>query len=98
VRALIRFFQIDGWAEGIGKLAAWRVTPFSELPRANSVPLFAVSDFKGLEADVIVLVMRGKTVAHRASTYVGISRARAALSVLADPAALSVFPRDHAWG
>jgi hypothetical protein len=97
-RALLRFFQIDGWADGIGKVSAWQVTPFSQLPRDAAVPLFAVSDFKGLEADVIVLVMRGKTVAHRSSTYVGISRARAVLSVLADAAALSVFPRDHAWG
>lgn len=98
VRALLRFFQIDGWADGIGTLTAWRVTPFFELPREAAVPLFAVGDFKGLEADVVVLVMRGKTMAHRSSTYVGISRARAVLIVLADPAALSVFPRDHVWG
>ena len=73
------------------------VQPF-HLPRTCGIlPLYRVSDFKGLEAEVVVLVMRGRVANQKAATYVGVSRARALLCILADAAAASALPKSFAW-
>lgn len=61
------------------------------------IPVYGVPDFKGLEADMVILFMRGYATSHRQATYVGISRARLLLWILADRTASAALPRDFIW-
>jgi len=73
------------------------VQPFY-LPRTReTIPLYRVSDFKGLEAEAVVLVMRGRSGNQKEATYVGVSRARALVCILADSVAASVLPKSFTW-
>ena len=70
----------------------------SSLPRAaGTLPLYRVSDFKGLEAEAVVLIMRGRVGNHREATYVGLSRARVLLCIVADATAAAVLPKSFSW-
>jgi hypothetical protein len=86
---VIAHFERDDWTRGLPATRTAMVQPF-HLPRTRGVlPLYHVSDFKGLEAEVVVLLMRGRVGNQKAATYVGVSRARALLCILADGAAAS---------
>jgi len=94
---VVLHFQRDDWYVGIPEPEKRVVQPYDNPLNEFSIPLYKVSDFKGLEADTVVLLMRGKTINHKQAFYVGISRARATLAVLADEAASGVFPRSFKW-
>jgi hypothetical protein len=94
---VILHFSRDDWYVGIPKPINLRVSPFFALQPGLAVPLYEVSEFKGLEADIIILVMRGRTMSYRQGAYVGISRARYMLTILADRASGAVFPRTFPW-
>jgi hypothetical protein len=74
---VILYFQREDWSRGLPRPRVVMLQPFY-LPRAaGTLPLYRVSDFKGLEAEAVVLGMRGRRVGnHREATYVGVSRAR----------------------
>jgi hypothetical protein len=61
------------------------------------IPVYSVPDFKGLEADMVILFMRGHATSHKHATYVGISRARMLLWILADRTASAALPRNFLW-
>jgi len=63
----------------------------------DSPALYRVSDFKGLEAEAVVLIMRGRVGNHREATYVGLSRARVLLCIVADATAAAVLPKSFSW-
>lgn len=94
---LIVFFQRDDWDDGIPKPMPLKITPYYMPIGEGSVPLYGVADFKGLEADVVILLMRGGMLAHRAVVYVGVSRSRAVLYVVADELSARALPASFRW-
>jgi hypothetical protein len=94
---VIVHFQGSQWHRGLPVPRIVTLQPFYLPRREGTVPLYQVSDFKGLEAEAVVLVMRGRVANQREATYVGVSRARALLCVLADPGAFSGLPRSFVW-
>lgn len=94
---IIYHFQQASWHLGIPDPHLIRILPFTELQSQNSIKLYSVSDFKGLEAETVLLVMRGRITSHKSSLYVAISRARSVLSIAADPTAAADLPRTFRW-
>ncbi|HEX2874219.1 MAG TPA: hypothetical protein VHP33_23355, partial [Polyangiaceae bacterium] len=94
---ILLHFAVPEWIRGLAKPKTVVIRPFNLGNSAGTVPLYRVSDFKGLEAEVVVLVMRGRLPNQREATYVGISRARALLFIVADPTAASTLPRAFVW-
>lgn len=94
---VILHFQGNDWHEGIPQPAYVDVLPFTSPKTKHSIPLYSVADLKGLEVDIVLLLMRGRVVSHRSAVYVGISRARAVLGIAADTVAASEFPRSFEW-
>jgi len=94
---LILHFQSDQWHKDLPKPNTIRVVPFNMPQTSDSIPLFSVSDFKGLESDTVILIMRGRITAHRNVVYVGISRARGVLAIAADNTAAADFPKTFKW-
>jgi hypothetical protein len=80
---VVSVFLRDDWAAGIPALPTWRVKAGSRSD--GTVPLYSVDAFKGLEARAVVLYLAPDVDAMqaRASTYVGFSRAKAFLYVVA---------------
>jgi hypothetical protein len=93
----ILYFSREDWYVGIPKPIKLRVSPSFATRSGLTIPLYAVPDFKGLEADSIILVIRGRTMSYKQLIYVGVSRARALLAVLADHASAATFPRKFKW-
>ncbi|QDT25123.1 hypothetical protein Enr10x_04170 [Gimesia panareensis] len=94
---VFNYFQNESWAEGIPEPLALVVVPFTDPQTESTIPLYSVSDFKGLEAETVFFIMRGKHVNHRNAVYVGISRARSVLSIAADDVASVDLPRIFKW-
>lgn len=94
---VILHFQRSDWHEGLPQPGFVDVLPFTSPQTRCSISLYMVSDFKGLEADIVFLLMRGRVVSHRSAVYVGVSRARAVLGIAADAVAASEFPRSFEW-
>ena len=91
------FFQRDEWTAGIPEPRSIKLLDY-RMPRTRDVvPIFRVADFKGLESDVVVLLLRGRSAKHREMVYVGVSRARYLLVVLADRAGGSTIPQSFVW-
>jgi hypothetical protein len=93
---LLHFARPD-WMRGLPKPKTFVLQPFYVPRAAGTIPVYRVSDFKGLEAEAVLLIIRGRMDNQREATYVGLSRARALLYVIADQSALTVFPRTFAW-
>ncbi len=91
------FFQRGDWHSGIPPLITRTIIPHGLPGEDGSIPLHSVADFKGLEADTVILYLRGKVPLHHVMVYVGISRARAQLVVLADEEAARAFPLSFPW-
>lgn len=94
---IILKFQREDWNVGIPRPQTVCLKPYYESAQENIIPLYGVADFKGLEADIVVLVARGRTLAHKEMLYVGVSRARAMLIILADESAARVLPASFRW-
>jgi hypothetical protein len=94
---IVHFFQQPSWDDGIPKPKTIRVVPFTDSARKDDLRLYSVSDFKGLEAETVFLVMRGRITSNRSSLYVAISRARSVLVIAADTVAASDLPRSFLW-
>jgi hypothetical protein len=87
----------DDWDRGLPRPKEITLQPFDSPRTKASVPVYRVSDFKGLESEAVVLVIRGRVQNHRETTYVGVSRARVCLCVLVDQSGWSVLPRGFVW-
>lgn len=95
---LVLYFGRDNWHNGIPKPEVLRITPhYATKDRGSSIPLYSVPDFKGLESDIVILCMRGRNLAQKEVVYVGVSRARAMLVILADEAAVRDLPSAFHW-
>jgi hypothetical protein len=93
---ILRQLQEGQWVDSIPHEVV-RTVPYFAPRTEATVPVYGVSDFKGLEADAVILVMRGRSASHRQAMYVGISRARALLLILADKTAAADLPREFPW-
>jgi len=94
---VVLHFEREDWPRGLPRPRMVVLQPFY-LPRAaGTLPLYRVSDFKGLEAEAVVLVMRGRVGNQREATYVGVSRARVLLCIVADGTAAAVLPKSFSW-
>lgn len=94
---LVLYFGRDNWHKGIHEPSILRITPHNAAQDGGSIPLYSVADFKGLERDIVILCLRGRTLAQNAVIYVGISRARAKLIILADELAVRDLPTAFHW-
>ncbi len=71
----------SGWAAGLDEV---QIAPDSADPQGGKVRVGTIQGFKGLESDVVILAGIDGPAARKADTlYVGCSRAKAALFVLA---------------
>jgi hypothetical protein len=94
---VIIHFENPDWHEGLPKPSSVRVVPYTQPQSSNCIPLYSISEYKGLESDTIILIMRGRIPSHRNAVYVGISRARGILAIAADNVAIADFPRSFLW-
>lgn len=94
---VILHFQNSSWHEGLPKPSNVRIAPYTQPQSSNCIPLYSVSEYKGLESNTIILIMRGRIPSHRNAVYVGISRARGVLAIAADNTAIADFPRSFLW-
>jgi len=94
---LVLFFQRNDWNEGIPKPTVLHITPHYAATDRGSIPLYSVPDFKGLESDIVIFCIRGRNLAQKEFIYVGISRARAMLVILADDLAVRDLPPSFDW-
>lgn len=58
----------------------------------GEVPVYGVGEIKGLERDVVLVVMQGDAPELLHELYVGVSRARAVVAVVADERAYALLP------
>lgn len=94
---LVLYFGRDNWHEGIPEPTVLRITPNYTAEDRISIPLYSVAEFKGLERDIVILCLRGRTLAQNAVIYVGVSRARSKLIILADELAVRDLPTAFHW-
>ena len=94
---LILYFERNDWHSGIPEPAILQITPHYAAKGPGAIPLYGVPDFKGLEADIVILCVRGRTVSQKDVIYVGISRARAMLIILADETVAKDIPSSFRW-
>ncbi|MBL8624848.1 MAG: trypsin-like peptidase domain-containing protein [Myxococcales bacterium] len=81
---IAEFFSMPVWANGLGPSPSWRIAPGGSFG-VQTIPLYTVATFKGLEADAVVLLEAPNAKLGRSSvSYVGVSRARMLLHVVAD--------------
>ena len=74
--------------------------PFTYLENEGGIPVETVHRFKGLERDAVIMAMdiHRKEDDIRAMTYVGMSRARSVLYVLADQQLKEIIHWDGSSG
>jgi hypothetical protein len=92
---LATFFASENWADGIPRPKTLEIIASNEAPRdvqRPMIPLYTISEFKGLEADGIVLFVMSPREHMEASLYVGLSRARLFLNVVIQRHTLSRIP------
>lgn len=91
------YLESQFWPYGIPDPQITTITPYTMPQTPNTLPLYKIEDFKGLEADTVILILRGKVQNHNESVYVCVSRARIALIVLADRTVSLSFPTSFDW-
>ena len=94
---LTSFFLSGDWFETLPKPREVTISSDGRNREGDRLLLPTVRSFKGLEADGIVLFLRSPRDELEANLYVGISRARLLLCVIAHADVLSRTPRlgDH---
>jgi len=88
---LILHFERDDWHHGIPEPNRIRFQHYAYAD-PDDIPLYQVAEFKGLEADAVLLLLEGpgSDLAHQ--TYVGISRARLFLAMLVEEQTVASLP------
>jgi hypothetical protein len=83
----LHFFAQARWAEGLPEPERIRLAAGGSADR-DAIPLFTVSDYKGLEADGVILFVpdrfAGDVTLWEANLYVGLSRARYLLHIVVE--------------
>lgn len=91
-RATLDFFMSGEWATSLGR-PTWRVSSRAEHGQEGAIPLYTIGAFKGLEADGVVVFVRGYSDALRTQLYVAFSRARLALYALLESEVVAQVPQ-----
>jgi SEFIR domain len=88
-------FQREDWHIGLPKPKKVNFKWYSEALKKNDISVYTVGDFKGLEADFVLFVYIGRGLIPINEIYVGISRARMLLSIVADMTYANILPEIH---
>lgn len=89
---VILHFEREDWAKGIPAPQMFELWPYNVVGQGDYLRLYNVADYKGLEADAIMLIISGHLPMFNHHLYVGISRARFLLSVLVERSLLLALP------
>lgn len=92
VMSALSFFASESWAEGLPQPKEVVVRAEAHLESSHSVALWTTDTFKGLEADAVIFFIRKTQQDLATQLYVGMSRARLYLNVVADGNVLSSAP------
>lgn len=80
---IVLFFQDENWAEGLYTETVINFnTPITN--NSKTYRVYDVSQYKGLEADGVILIHQGSHANLKENLYVGVSRAKAALAIITD--------------
>lgn len=93
--ASLVFFQAPSWAAGLPGTNTAIIQPYYLAAQDEPIiRMYDVADFKGLEANVVILIRVGQSPALRQQLYVGVSRARYMLIGLIDKNAAALLPAN----
>lgn len=91
----IMHLERDDWTVGLPHPDFVTLRPyFDAVSSERVIRMYGIEAFKGLEADVVILLIHGSMDMHRTAFYVGISRARCTLVILADEQACRLLPDE----
>jgi hypothetical protein len=93
----ILHFQHDDWHQGIPEPDVIRFNRAAEAMSTGSVSVYTVGEYKGLEADAVLMFVEGPEPLSRSELFVGISRARMRFALVIDNQAASGLP-PHVLG
>jgi hypothetical protein len=86
----MRAYRTGSW---VAQVATPKTVDFSPHNRAHdTIPVYSVGEIKGLERQAILLVMQGDAPKFTNQLFVGVSRARAVLAVVADDHTYAALP------
>jgi hypothetical protein len=91
---IVMHFERGDWPVGIPLPKRLTLRPYDAQDNDKFVKMYNVSDFKGLESDVVILLMRGGSAMIEQQLYVGVSRARFLLAALLDRSVSSTLPQE----
>ena len=97
---IIVFFQNENWDAALPSPKQIRFEKHDDRKEQTSIPVYHVSEFKGLEADVVLFFVQGSAINPEQEFYVGISRARLILAMMVDSRAAALLPpslREFEW-
>lgn len=88
---IIMHFERDDWHKGIPMPTSTSISfaKYDNIVSNDTIPVYQVSDFKGLEAESILLFVLGKSPSLMTELYVGISRARFQIALVVENSILS---------
>lgn len=89
---IIVHFQGKHWDNEIPVPQTVCFRKHNETSIGDAVPVYHISEFKGLEADCVLLFMEGPTMIPEHELYVGISRARLLLAMLVESQTAALLP------
>lgn len=84
------------WEAAIPEPRILALRPYDSKENGDSIRMYNVADFKGLESDAVLLIVRGGMPMIEQQLYVGISRARFLLVVLVDKGTSCLLPDPSA--
>ena len=91
---IIRYFEREDWAAGLPQPRVLTLRSYDSTDETDFVKMYNVANYKGLESDVVLLLVRGRGPMIEQQMYVGISRARFLLAVLIDKGTSSLLPQE----
>jgi hypothetical protein len=97
---IIVFLQREDWDAGLPSPRRVSFEKHDDRNEQGSIPVYHVSEFKGLEADVVLFFVQGSAINPEHEFYVGISRARLLLAMMVDTRASALLPpsfRKFGW-
>ncbi len=89
------FFCSDHWAETIPRPKTFILRPcdsVTDILKSDTIPIYTISSFKGLEADAVIVFVMSPNENLLPNLYVGLSRARLYLNLIASEKTISAIP------
>lgn len=91
---IILHFEREDWHLGLPTFTQAVCAPYYDTSDETTILAYNIGDYKGLEADVIILAVSGRVPQIEQQLYVGISRARLGLIGLLDNSTIRFVQRD----